>query len=208
MEFHQSFPHPNPTERTVSQFTSHSPSTHPHTNTLIWRWACYIAFLCSPPLPFSSGCMSHFAKTWVSLQTTTYISKSTEYFDILLLHVLCCEEVLHAPTVQIWAQNSTILTPNNLLIVCHSSITNWSQNTFFRNGGNFPISGCYTSTLTLNSERVFCDQFVMEEWQTIRRLFGVKMVEFWAEIWTVGAWRTSSQVSSNNIAIYLVLFLI
>ena len=43
---------------------------------------------------------------------------------------------------------------------------------------HFPISGCYTSTLTLNSKRMFCDQFVMEEWQTIRRLFGVEMVEF------------------------------
>ena len=44
--------------------------------------------------------------------------------------------------------------------------------------GNFPITGCYASTLTLNSERVFCDQFVMEEWQTIRRLLGGKMVNF------------------------------
>ena len=75
-------------------------------------------------------------------------------------------------------KNSTISTPNNLVIVSHSSITNWSQNIFFfRNGGNFPIS-IYTSTLTLNSKRIFRDQFVMEEWQTIRRLFGVKMVEF------------------------------
>ena len=46
--------------------------------------AC-IAFLCSPSLPSSSGWMIHFAKTWLSLQTTTYISKSTKYFDILLL---------------------------------------------------------------------------------------------------------------------------
>ena len=72
----------------------------------------------------------------------------------------------------------TVLTPNNLLIVCYSSITNWSQKIFFKNVGNFPISGCYASTLTLNSERVFYEQFVMEEWQTIRRLIGVKMVEF------------------------------
>ena len=27
-------------------------------------------------------------------------------------------------------------------------------------------------------KKVFCDQFVMEEWQTIRKLFGVEMVEF------------------------------
>ena len=26
-------------------------------------------------------------------------------------------------------------------------------------------------------KKVFCDKFVMEEWQTIRRLFGGKMVE-------------------------------
>ena len=31
---------------------------------------------------------------------------------------------------------------------------------------------------TFNFERAFCDQFVMEELQTIRRLFGGKMVEF------------------------------
>ena len=44
-------------------------------------------------------------------------------------NVTTCEEVHHAPTVQIWAQNSTILPPNTLLIVWHSSNTNWSQNT-------------------------------------------------------------------------------
>ena len=44
----------------------------------------------------------------------------------------------------------------------------------------------------------FCDQIVMEEWQTITRIFGGKMVEFWAQIWTVGTWR--SQVSSDFIA--------
>ena len=46
--------------------------------------------------------MSHFAETWVALQTTTYKNKSTKYFDILLL--LTCEEVLHAPTN--WSQNT------------------------------------------------------------------------------------------------------
>ena len=166
--------------------------------------AC-IAFHCSHLYITNPGSVSHFAKTWVSLQTTTYISKSTKYFGIKLL--LTWEQLLHAPTVQIWTWNSTILIPNNLLIVCHSSITNCSQKTFFRNGGTFPISGCYTSTLTLNSESVLYEQFVMEEWQTIRRWIGVKMVEFWAQIWTVGACRTSSQVSSNNISKYLVLLL-
>ena len=56
----------------------------------------------------------YFAKTRVSLQTATYKSEGTKYLDILLV---LCEEVLHAPTVQIWAQNSTLLLPpNNLLI--------------------------------------------------------------------------------------------
>ena len=36
----------------------------------------------------------------------------------------------------------------------------------------------------------------------IKGLFGVKMVEFWAQIWTIGEWRTSSQVSSKNISKY------
>ena len=61
--------------------------------------------------------------------------------------------------------------PSNSLPFLHYELV---TEHFFRNGGNFPISGCYTSTLTLNSERVFCDQFVMEEWQTVKRLFGVK----------------------------------
>ena len=75
--------------------------------------AC-IAFHCSHLYITNPGCVCHFAKTWMSLQTTTYISKSTKYFDILLL--LTCEKVLHAPTVRIWAQNSTILTPNYLIV--------------------------------------------------------------------------------------------
>ena len=82
------------------------------------------------------GPMSHLAKTWVPLLTTTYKSKSTKYFHILLLPT--CEEVLHAPTVQVWAQYSTILPPNNLLIVCHSSFTNWSQNTLSELKLNMP----------------------------------------------------------------------
>ena len=79
-----------------------------------WQpWAC----MCSLPLLlFSSflGVWGHFAKTWVSLQTTPYKSDSVKYFDTLLL--LTCEEVLHAPTVRIWAQNPAILPTNNLLI--------------------------------------------------------------------------------------------
>ena len=60
--------------------------------------AC-VAFHCSHLYITNPGSVSYFAKTWVSLQTTTYKSKNTKYFDILLL--LICEEVLHAPTVQI-----------------------------------------------------------------------------------------------------------
>ena len=56
--------------------------------------------------------------------TTTYKSKHTKYFGINLL--LTWEQLLHAPTVQIWAQNSTILTPNNLAIFCQAHMTNWS----------------------------------------------------------------------------------
>ena len=55
------------------------------------------------------------------------------------------------------------LTPNNLLIVCHSSITNWSQNTFSELNVVFSVSGSWAGTLNFNSERVFCDRFVMEE---------------------------------------------
>ena len=125
-------------------------------------WACMYSLPLLPAFSFSLGLWGHFAKTWVSLQTTTgtYKSKSTKYFDILLL--LTCEEVLHAPTVQVWAQNTTILPPNNLLAVFHSSITNWSQNTLSKLKVNFPISGRYAGILSFNYERVFYDQFVME----------------------------------------------
>ena len=156
------------------EFLFHGPANHGP--------AC-IAFHGSHPIYHSAGSISHSVKTWVSLQTTTYKSKSTKYFDILLL--LTCEEVLHAPTVQVWAQNSTIWPINNLLIVCHSCITNWSQNTLsefkLKNARNYRI----WEKFTCNFERVFCDQFVMEDWQTITRLFGGKMVEFWAQIYTV-----------------------
>ena len=94
-----------------------------------WAWACMYS------LPLLPSILYH--QLWVcqpfcqnmgvtSNNYSTYINKCTKYLNILLL--LTCEEVLHAPAVQIWAQISTILTPNNLLIVCHSSITNWSQN--------------------------------------------------------------------------------
>ena len=43
--------------------------------------AC-IAFHCSHPYITNPGSVSHFAKTRVSLQTTTYINKSTKYIDI------------------------------------------------------------------------------------------------------------------------------
>ena len=79
-----------------------SPRSCPATVTCQNHRPARIAFLCSPPLLFSSGCMSHFAKTWVSLQKTTYytyISKSTIYFDMLLL--VAYYLLLHAPTVQI-----------------------------------------------------------------------------------------------------------
>ena len=41
--------------------------------------AC-IAFHCSHLYITNPGSVSHFAKTWVSLQTNTYKSKTTKYF--------------------------------------------------------------------------------------------------------------------------------
>ena len=48
--------------------------------------AC-IAFHCSHLHIYitNPGSVCHFAKTWVSLQTTTYINKNTKYFGINLL---------------------------------------------------------------------------------------------------------------------------
>ena len=59
-------------------------------------WACMYS-LPFPPLPFpassSLSVWGHFAKTWVSLQTTTCRRKSTKYFDIISL---TWEEVLQS----------------------------------------------------------------------------------------------------------------
>ena len=81
-------------------------------------WAC----MYSPPLLPSiyitnPGSVSHFAKTWVSLQTTTYISKSTKYFDILLL--LTCEEVLHCPILRSKFRHLNPKQPSNSLPFLH-----------------------------------------------------------------------------------------
>ena len=77
---------------------------------------------CFPPLFFSSslGVWGHyFAKTC----RPSCKSSNTKYFAVELLFTW--EQVFHAPTVQIWAHNSTILPPNNLVIVSQSSITIW-----------------------------------------------------------------------------------
>ena len=60
--------------------------------------------------------------------------------------------------------------------------------------------------LTFNSKIGLCYQIVMEDWETITRLFGGKMVEFWAQIWTVGAWKTCSQVNSNYSKIFSIAY--
>ena len=76
----------------------------------VWAMGLHVQPSIAPILHITApGPMSHFAETWVSLQTTTYKSKGTKYFNILLL--LTCEEVLHATTLQLWAQNSTVLPP-------------------------------------------------------------------------------------------------
>ena len=81
------------------------------------------------PLPFPSLWVYEtiLPKHMCHFKQLLIISKSTKYFDILFL--ITCEPVLPTPSVQIWAQNSTILPPNNLLVVRHSSIMSWSQNT-------------------------------------------------------------------------------
>mgnify|MGYP001798471534 CR=1 FL=1 len=94
-----------------------------HFNACLAHGPACIAFHCSHPYITNHGSVSHFAKTWVTLQTTTYKSKNTKYFGINLL--LTGEQLLHAPPVQIGAQNSTILTPNNLVIFCQAHVTNW-----------------------------------------------------------------------------------
>ena len=65
-------------------------------------WACMYSLPLLPSILYITnlGLSAIFLPKyiWVSLQTTTYISKITKYFDILLL--LTCEEVFHAPIVQ------------------------------------------------------------------------------------------------------------
>ena len=94
--------------------------------------AC-IAFHCSPPFSLSLGVWGHFAKTWVSLQTTTCKGESTKYFDILLL--LTSEKVLHAPSVQNLSSKFHRLTPkqpsNSLPFLRYKKSLLWP----IRNGG-------------------------------------------------------------------------
>ena len=140
-------------------------------------WVCMYSLF-----SFSLGLWGHFAKTWVS--TITYKDKNTKYLAIKLL--LTWEQVLLVPTVQIWAQISTILTPKNLLEISYSYITNCTQTTLLQMNVNFPKSGA----LTCNIERVSYDQFVMEEWQTITMFLGVRWwnyelsmsSELWAQV--------------------------
>ena len=71
----------------------------PETTTYESHGPACIASHCSHLFITNPWSVSHIAKTWVSLQITTYISKSNKYFDILLQ--LTCEEVLQAPIVQV-----------------------------------------------------------------------------------------------------------
>ena len=61
-------------------------------------WACIYSLPLFPSSSLLFRVNEPFCQTWVSLQTTTKISKSTKYFDMMLL-LLTCEEVLHAPTL-------------------------------------------------------------------------------------------------------------
>ena len=70
-----------------------------------------------PLLRFSSspGCMSHFAKTLVSLQTTAYISKSTKYF----LHIVTTNLWI-GPPCNYWVQHKFIIPSSCTNIHIHS----------------------------------------------------------------------------------------
>ena len=73
------------------------PPPHP-----LYGPACMYSLPLLPSTYHNHGCVNHFAKTWVSFQKTTYKSKNTKYFCINLL--LTWEQLLHAPTIQIWAK--------------------------------------------------------------------------------------------------------
>ena len=92
-------------------------------NTVTHGPAC-IAFHCSHLLYHPPGPMSHFAITWVSLQTTTYKSK------ILNTLIYCCYLLVR--------RSSMYLLSKSVLIVCHASIPNWSQNTLSELKLNMP----------------------------------------------------------------------
>ena len=76
-------------------------SKEPETTTYESHGPACIASHCSHLFITKSNpwSVSQIAKTWVSLQITTCISKSNKYFDIVLQ--LTCEEVLQAPIVQV-----------------------------------------------------------------------------------------------------------
>ena len=153
--------------RQILQFTSDCIAPKVYCENVQHGPAC-IAFLCSSPLPFFSGCMRpYIAKTWVLFQTTTYIRKIFWY--IVTTYLWAGPPCTYSPNLSSKSYHLTPKQPSNSLPFLHYKLVRKEH----KNGGNFFYIPSYTSTSTLISERVYCDQFVIEEWQTISRLFGV-----------------------------------
>ena len=133
----------------------------------------FIAFLCSPPLPLSSGCMYEPFCQIMGVTSNSYLCKQRYwiFWYIVNTYLWGSPPCTYCPNLSSKLDRLNPKKPSySLPFLYYELVTDH----FFRNGSNFPISGCYASTLPLNSERVFCNQLVMEEWQNVRRLFGVK----------------------------------
>ena len=93
-------------------------------------WTCMycIAFFCSPPFLFFFGCMRPICQN-VGVHLKQLVIKAKILSILIYCYYLTyfVSRSSMQPTVQIWDQNSTILTPTNLLIVCLSSIMIWSE---------------------------------------------------------------------------------
>ena len=124
----------------------------------------------SPTLPLSSSLLPLVYEA-ILPKHGCYIKQLL--FNANVLNILIyCYYLLHAPTVQIWTQNSTILPPKRLLVVSHYKLV--TEHSSEIEGKFFP----YPEITRAYYNLYFCDQFVVEEWQTIRRLFGVRWWNF------------------------------
>ena len=137
----------------------------------------------SPPL--LPSCISLPLGLWAILpkhgcnfsQTTTCKSRNTKYFDLWYIVVTYSwggPACTYCPNMSWKFHYLTLKQPSNSLPFFHYELVTENSELKLNMAKNYRI----WEKITCNFESVFCDQFLMEEWQTIRRLFGVRLWNF------------------------------